>query len=82
MVDEEGGADLLPVGADRLGRLGGLEGTDSADLGQRHTDAPQPGDQLGTLELGRVVEPVPGLGIHRGRWQHAQFVVQAQRLRR
>lgn len=27
------GGGLLPVGADRLGRLGGLEGTDSADVG-------------------------------------------------
>ena len=90
-IDEEGGGastrrrvggDLQPVGADRLGRLGGLEATDSADVGQRHTDATQPGDQLGTFELGRVVEPVPGLGIHRGRRQHAQLVVQAQRLRR
>jgi hypothetical protein len=72
------GGDLLPVGADRLG---GLEATDSADVGQWHTDATQPGDQLGTLELGWVVEPVPGLWIHCGRWQHAQLVVQAQRLR-
>ena len=85
MVDEEGGdasarrrvgGDLLPERADRLGRLGGLEATHSADVGQRHTDAAQPGDQLGTFQLGRVVEPVPRLGIHRGRWQHAQLVVQ------
>ena len=90
VVDEEGGGasprrhvggDLLPKRADRHGRLGGLKATDNADVDQRHTDATQPGDQLGTFELGRVVEPVPGLGIHRGRWQHAQLVVQAQRLR-
>jgi hypothetical protein len=62
VVDEEGGGaptrhsvggDLLPVGADRLGRLGGLEATDNADVRQRHTDATQPGDQLGMFELGR-----------------------------
>jgi hypothetical protein len=48
VVDEEGGGasarrrvggDLLPERADRIDRLGGLEATDSADVGQRHTDA-------------------------------------------
>jgi hypothetical protein len=58
-VEEEGdgaptcrcvSADLLPLGADHPGRLGGLEGTDSADVGQRHTDATQP--DVGLLTIG------------------------------
>ena len=52
------------------------------DLGQRQLDRPQPPDGGGPLELVGPVQPVPGLGVDRGRPEKALLVVQAQGLRR
>ena len=48
---------------------------------QWHAEPAQPGDQLGPLELGRIVKPVAGRRVHQRGRQQPEFVVQPQRLR-
>ena len=74
--------DARPVRAQAFGRGRRIEVHHHADLGERHPDAAQRGDEAGPPELDHLVRAVARRLVDVGGLEQSQLVVEAQRLGR